>query len=66
MSAKINNYHGKLILCPSMFQGLKSKSEILMLPVRSISKESMKKQIGVIFKSELKQIQTCLQELLTF
>ena len=66
LTTKIKNYHGNLILNPSSQNGLQETSEVLTLHVRSISKSRLKKHVGTISKLELKQIQTCLNELLTY
>ena len=66
LTTQIKNYHGNLILNPTSANGLASTSEVLTLLVRSISKSRLKKHVGTISKLELKQIQTCLNELLTY
>jgi mRNA interferase MazF len=66
LTTKIKNYHGNLILNPTSTNGLQETSEVLTLHVRSISKSRLKKHVGTISKLELKQIQTCLNELLTY
>jgi mRNA interferase MazF len=66
LTAQIKNYHGNLVLDPSPTNGLSAKSEGLTLHVRSISKARMVQRLGNISKAELKQIHTCLNEILTY
>ena len=56
MTTSIKNYHGDVIIKPSENNGLKKKSEILNIHVRSISKSSLKEYIGCISNSEISQI----------
>jgi mRNA interferase MazF len=56
MTTSIKNYHGDVIIKPSENNGLKKKSEILNIHVRSISKSSLKECIGCISNSEISQI----------
>jgi mRNA interferase MazF len=66
LTTQIKNYHGNLVLNPSASNGLKSSSEALTLHVRSISKDRLLERVGSISKPELKQIHTCLNEILTY
>jgi mRNA interferase MazF len=66
LTTQIKNYHGNLVLDPSPTNGLSSRSEGLTLHVRSISKARLVQRLGNISKAELKQIHTCLNEILTY
>jgi len=66
LTTKIKNYHGNLVLDPSPTNGLSAKSEGLTLHVRSISKARLVQRLGNISKTELNQIHTCLNEILTY
>ena len=66
LTTQIRNYHGNLVLDPSPTNGLSSSFEGLTLHVRSISKARLVQRLGNISKTELKQIHTCLNEILTY
>ncbi|MFM7668890.1 MAG: type II toxin-antitoxin system PemK/MazF family toxin [Bacteroidota bacterium] len=51
---------------PTTLNGIKVTSEVLTFHVRPISKSRLKKHVGTISKLELKETQTCLNELLTY
>ena len=66
LTTKLKRYHGNLILDPLASNGLTEISEALTLHVRSVSKTRLVRRMGAISKAELKQIHTCLQEILTY
>lgn len=66
LTTKIKNYHGNLVLSASNSNGLSQTSEALTFHVRSISKNRLIRKIGQISNQELKQIQKCLNEILTY
>ena len=66
LTSQIKNYHGNLVLEPSPTNGLSSRSEVLTLHVRSISKDRLIERVGSVSKAELKQIHTTLSEILTY
>ncbi len=66
LTTKIKNYHGNVILTPDKINGLKDHSEILTFHVRSLSKNRLKQKIGKIKSDELKQIQSCLQDIMKY
>ena len=55
LTTSIKNYHGDVIVEPNESNGLKKKSEILNIHVRSISKSRLKEYVGFISKSEISQ-----------
>jgi mRNA interferase MazF len=66
LTTKIKNYHGNLILLPNDTNGLNEKSEALTLHVRSISKTRLKERLGKISTDEMRQVLTCMSEILTY
>ncbi|MFM2037246.1 MAG: putative growth inhibitor, PemK-like protein [Bacteroidota bacterium] len=66
LTTQLKHYHGNLVLEPSTSNGLKQTSEALTLHVRSIAKDRLLERVGSISKTELKQIHTCLNEILTY
>ena len=48
LSTKIKNYKGHPILTPDNMNGLKSRSEIILFQIKSISKLRLQKKIGEI------------------
>lgn len=66
LTTKIKNYHGNVVLEPDKTNGLKQTSEILTFHIRSLSKIRLKQKIGKIKLSELKQIQSCLQDIMKY
>ena len=66
LTTQIKHYHGNLVLERSPTNGLSSRSEVLTLHVRSISKDRLIERVGSVSKAELKQIHTTLSEILTY
>jgi mRNA interferase MazF len=65
LTTSIKNYHGDVIIKPGENNGLKKKSEILNIHVRSISKSRLKEYIGCISKSEIFQIHEGINDVFT-
>lgn len=66
LTSKVKNYKGNPILDPTKENGLKSKSELLVFHIRSMSKDRLIKRAGAIEKAELTQAVTTLNDLLTY
>ena len=66
LTTKIKNYKGNVVLEPDASNNLPATSEILTFHIRSISKLRFKKKIGDISNSELNQIKSCLNDILTY
>lgn len=66
MTSKIKNMRGNVILNPTKSNGLKTKSEILVFHVKSISKERLIKKIGNIEDFELDLIKENLNKILNY
>lgn len=66
LTTKIKKYHGNLILNPTSKNGLKDVSEVLTFHIRSLSKSRFKSKMGKIDSSELKQVHTCLGDIMRY
>ncbi|TXH55290.1 MAG: type II toxin-antitoxin system PemK/MazF family toxin [Bacteroidia bacterium] len=66
LTTKIKNYKGNVILNPDATNGLTESSEILTFHIRSLSKERLKRKVGQISHSELKQIKANLEDILRY
>jgi mRNA interferase MazF len=66
LSTKIKNYKGNPILTPTITNGLKNESEILVFHMRSISKDRLVKKLGKLEPGELDQALKTLNEILRF
>lgn len=66
LTTKIKEYKGNVILKPNTLNNLNDTSEVLTFHVRSVSKERLKKRIGIISKEELKQIKKTINDLLRY
>ena len=66
LTTKIKGFKGNVILQPNLKNKLQKKSEVLTFHIRSVSKERLKKKIGVISKIELKQIKKTLNDLMKY
>ena len=66
LTTKIKNYKGNPVLDPKKENGLKSKSELLVFHIRSVSKDRLIKRTGKIDKAELTQAVKTLNDILTY
>lgn len=66
ISSKIKNFIGDIILEPSIENGLIYKSEILIIQVRTISKNRLISKTGHLSDSELYQIIFNLNKILKY
>ena len=66
LTTKIKGFKGNVILQPNLKNKLQKESEVLTFHIRSVSKERLKKKIGVISKIELKQIKKTLNDLMKY
>ncbi|MAY83851.1 MAG: transcription elongation factor GreAB [Flavobacteriales bacterium] len=64
LTTKIKDYHGDLILKPNKKNGLKEKSEVLAMHMRSISRDRLVNKIGKISTSKLEELRGSLNEIL--
>ena len=64
LTSKIKNYHGDLILSPNKRNGLKERSEVLAMHLRSITRERLNEKLGSISMNELDQLRNALKEIL--
>lgn len=66
LTTKIKNYKGNVVLQPNEKNNLVDTSEVLTFHIRSVAKERLGKKIGKITSTELSQIKSCLNDLLTY
>lgn len=66
LTTAIKNYEGNPILKPNGLNGLTKPSEIIVLHIRSLSKERFKKKIGNISEDEMKTIKDTLDDILRY
>lgn len=66
LTSKLKNYHGNLIIDPNIRNGLKRKSEVMSVHVRSISKERLKKKMGHFNASEMNVIIENLEKIIKY
>jgi len=66
LTTKIKNYKGNPVLHPKKENGLKSKSELLVFHIRSVSKDRLIKKAGKIEKVELTLALKTLNDILTY
>ncbi|HIP48304.1 MAG TPA: type II toxin-antitoxin system PemK/MazF family toxin [Lutibacter sp.] len=66
LTTKIKGFKGNIILQPNINNKLQKESEVLTFHIRSVSKERLKKKLGVISKIELNQIKKTLNDLLKY
>lgn len=66
LTSKVKNYKGNPVLEPKKENGLKSRSELLVFHIRSISKERLIERAGSIDKAALTQAINTLNDLLRF
>ncbi|MGB0429172.1 MAG: type II toxin-antitoxin system PemK/MazF family toxin [Bacteroidia bacterium] len=64
LTTKIKNYKGDVVLKPNASNGLSSTSEIILMHLRSISKDRLEKKIGEIGQSELELLRKGVAEVL--
>ncbi|MDT0293649.1 type II toxin-antitoxin system PemK/MazF family toxin [Mesonia ostreae] len=66
LTTKLKNYHGNLIVSPSKQNGLKAKSEVMAIHVRSIAKEHFKNKLGVFDNREMSIIIEGLSKIIKY
>ncbi|MDP1727862.1 MAG: type II toxin-antitoxin system PemK/MazF family toxin [Bacteroidota bacterium] len=66
LTTKLKNYKGNPILEPNKQNGLKVKSEVMTIHIRSLSKNRLKKRIGVVPKETIQQLKDTLNDLLNY
>ncbi|MBL1145213.1 MAG: type II toxin-antitoxin system PemK/MazF family toxin [Bacteroidetes bacterium] len=64
LTTKIKNYKGDVILKPNNINGLKEESEILIMHLRSISKDRFETKIGQISIEQLYKLREGIKDLL--
>ncbi len=66
LTSKIKNYKGNPVLEPNSSNGLKQKSQVLVVHIRSVSKDRLVEKAGAIDKSLLVQAIKTLNDILTY
>lgn len=66
LTSKLKNYHGNLIVNPSKRNGLKAKSEVMTIHVRSLSKERFKNKLGVFNDKEMSVVIEGLNKIIKY
>ena len=66
LTSKIHNYKGNPIVEPSIENGLKKSSEILIFQTRSISKLRLRKNLGIIDRKVIEEIHQNLNKILKY
>lgn len=66
ITSKIKNYKGNPILEPDEQNGLKLKSEVMIIHIRSIAKSRLKQKLGSINPSHIKLVKQTINDLLNY
>ena len=66
LTSKIHNYKGNPIIEPTSENGLKKSSEILVFQTRAVSKNRLRKKLGILDKKILDEIHQNLNKILKF
>lgn len=66
LTTKVKGYKGNPILEPTKENGLKSKSEILIFHIRSVSKERLVSKVGSVDESVVQQSVKTLNDILRY
>jgi len=66
LTTNIKGFKGNVVLNPTKENGLNTSSEILTFHVRSVSKERLKKKLGVVSKGTIETIKKTLNDLLRY
>jgi len=66
LTTKIKNYKGNVVLEPDDLNNLSQPSEVLLFHIRSVSKDRLKRKIGVAKTSVVKELKVGLNDLLTY
>lgn len=66
LSTSIHNFEGNLVLDPTEINGLKTRSEVMVFHIRSLSKERFKKKLGSISFTQLNYLKKTLNDILKY
>ena len=64
ITTKIKNYKGDVIIQPGSQSGIAETSELLIMHLRSISKNRLESKIGDLSQAQLQELRTGIQDLL--
>jgi len=65
LTTKIQNYKGNVVLEPDDKNNLSQPSEVLLFHIRSVSKDRLKRKIGVAKTNMVNELKVGLNDLLT-
>ena len=66
LTTKIKNYKGNVILQPDHLNKLDQPSEILLFHIRSVSKDRLKRKLGVVENQLIEELINGLNDLLKY
>lgn len=66
LTSKVHNYKGNPVIEPTSQNGLKKISEILVFQTRAVSKNRLRKKLGILDNKHLEDIHLTLNKLLKF
>ena len=66
LTTKIKNYKGNVVLEPDVKNGLAGSSEVLLFHIRSVSKDRLKKKLGIVEEPVIKELITNLNDILRY
>ena len=66
ITSKIKNYKGNPILEPDDQNGLKQKTEVMIIHLRSLSNSRLKQKLGSVKPSHIKLVKQTINELLNY
>ena len=66
LTTSLKHYMGNPILEPNATNGLKKKSEVMVIHIRSVAKSRLKTRIGKLTPEQLSMCRETINDLLTF
>ena len=66
LTTKLKNYKGNPILEPTKTNGLKKKSEVLVIHIRSLANDRLKQKIGKVPNETIEFVKQTIGELLNY
>jgi mRNA interferase MazF len=66
LTTQLKNYFGNPVLQPDKINGLKKPSEVMVIHIRSVAKQRLKKRIGHVSQPVMQQCIQTLNDLMTF
>ena len=66
ITAKVKDYYGCVPIMKNKLNGLQSDSEIITFQIRTISQDRLIKRVGKITQTQLRDVYSGLEKILTF